>query len=80
MVILIMFGIVIFMSSNELADNNESKIAVVILLIWGFSVIGWLNNPAVVSTTGIAQYGRQYGIAILSTAAALFFFIRRVFV
>lgn len=80
MVIFIMFGVVIFMSSNELADNNESKIAVVILMIWGFSVIGWLNNPAVVSTTGIAQYARQYGIAILSTAGTLFFFMRRIFV
>ncbi len=80
LVILIIFGIVIFMSSNELADNNESKIAVVVLLIWAFSTIGWLNNPAVVSTTGIAQYARQYGIAILSTAGALFFFIRRIFV
>lgn len=80
MVVLIMFGVVIFMSSNELADNNESKIAVVILMIWGFSFIGWLNNPAVVSTTGIAQHARQYGIAILSTGGALFFFIRRIFV
>ena len=80
MVILIMFGVVIFMSSNELADNNESKIAVIVLMIWGFSAIGWLNNPAVVSTTGIAQYSKQYGIAILSTAGSLFFFIRRIFV
>ena len=80
MVILIMFGIIIFMSSNELADNNESKIAVIILIIWGFSAIGWLNNPAVVSTTGISQYAKQYGIAILSTAGALFFFMRRIFV
>ncbi len=79
-VILIMFGVVIFMSSNELADNNESKIAVIVLLIWAFSVIGWLNNPAAVSTTGIAQYARQYGIAILSTAGAVFFFIRRIFI
>ncbi len=80
MVLLMIFGVVIFMSSNELADNNESKIAVVVLMVWGFSSIGWLNNPAVVSTTGIAQFSKQYGIAILSTAGAVFFFIRRIFI
>jgi len=80
MVIFIIFGIVIFMSGNEIADNNESKIAVVILMMWIFSSIEWLNNPAVVSNTGIAQFAKQYGIAILSTAGATFFFIRRIFV
>ncbi len=80
MILAIIFGVVIFMSRNELADNNESKIAVVVLMIWGFSAIGWLNNPSVVSTTGIALYAKQYGIAILSTAGAVFFFMRRIFV
>ncbi|KKN69655.1 hypothetical protein LCGC14_0439580, partial [marine sediment metagenome] len=80
LVVLTLFGIVIFMSKNEISDNNESKIAVVILLIWIFSLIGWLDNPAIISETGIAQFGKQYGIAILSTVAGVFFFVRRTFV
>ncbi len=77
MVLGIIFGVVIYMSSNELADNNESKVAVIITLIWIFSIIGWLDNPAVVSQTGIAQFGKQYGIAILSSVASVVFFMRR---
>ncbi len=77
--ILIMFGVLIFLSSNELADNNESKVAVMLTLVWIFSAIGWLDNPAVVATTGIAQFGKQYGIAILSTIAGVTFFMRRLF-
>ena len=74
-----MFGVLIFLSSNELADNNESKVAVMLTLVWIFSAIGWLDNPTVVATTGIAQFGRQYGIAMLSTIAGVTFFMRRLF-
>ncbi len=80
LVLSIIFGIVIYMSSNQLADNSESKVAVIILLIWIFSIIGWLDNPAVVSQTGIAQFGKQYGIAIMSSVAGVVFFMRRSFV
>lgn len=79
-VILIMSAVMIFLSKNELADNNESKIAVIVLMMWGFSAIGWLNNPAVVGDTGISIMARQFGIAILSTIVGLFFILRRLFV
>ncbi len=79
-VILTITGIIIFMSIGEITDTSESKIAAITLLVWMFSVVGWLNNPSVVSDTGIAQFSRQYGIAILTTFGASFFIFRRVFI
>ena len=79
-VIAVIFGIIIFMSAREITDTSESKVMVVILLLWVFSLFGWLDNPAVVAETGIAEFSRQYGIAILSTLAASFFVLRRLFI
>ncbi len=79
-VIIIITGTLIFMSAGEITDTSESKIGVTILIIWMFSLVGWLNNPLVVAETGIAEFSRQYGVAILSTAAGSFFVLRRVFI
>jgi len=81
---LIIFGtlmaIIIFMSSGNILDNSESKVMVILGVLWAFSIVGWLNNPVIVGSTGIAQFGKQYGIAIISTAAGSVFVFRRVFV
>lgn len=77
-VLSVLFIVVVFMSGNEVSDNNESKVAVVLMLIWIFSSVGWLNNPAVTADTGLAQFAKQYGIAMLSTVAGSFFFMRRL--
>jgi len=79
-VIIVIIIIVIFMSAGEITDTSESKIAAVVILVWIFSFVGWLNNPAVTTQTGLAQFSRQYGIAILTTAAGSFFVLRRVFI
>lgn len=79
-VISLITSILIFMSIGELTDTSESKIAVSLLLIWGFSIVGWLDNPTVVAQTGIAEFSKQYGIAILSTAGGLYFILRRLFI
>ena len=78
-VILSIAGVLIFMSSGEVIDTSESKVMVVVLMIWGWSLVGWLDNPAVVSTTGLAQFSRQYGIAILTTLAGFIFIFRKIF-
>jgi len=79
-VLVIIIGVLIFMSAGEITETSESKIIVGLLLIWAFSFIGWLDNPAVVSETGLAQFSKQYGIAILSTVGGLYFIIRRLFI
>lgn len=74
-------AIIIFMSIGEITDTSESKIIVGILLIWIFSLVGWLNTgllPA--SEHALSEFGNQYGIAILSTAAGAFFIFRRLFI
>ncbi|KKM62200.1 hypothetical protein LCGC14_1524080 [marine sediment metagenome] len=78
-------GVLIFMTSGETFDTSESKIAVSLLLIWAFSIVGWLTIPgpptisANATITALAQFGNQYGIAILSSGAGVFFIGRRVF-
>lgn len=79
MVIAIIMGMLIFMSTGEITDTSESKVLVVLLLIWAFSFVGWLDNPSAISNTPISQFAKQYGIAILSTAAGIFFVLRRLF-
>ncbi len=86
--ILLVFGFItgtlIFLSTNQTLDTSESKVAVALLLIWVFSVVGWLNTSLVITGAGnnvsqLAQFGSQFGIAILSTGASIFFVFRRVF-
>lgn len=79
-VIIVIMLIIIFMSAGEITDTSESKIGTAMVLIWIFSIVGWLDNPIVVAQTGIAQFSKQYGIAILSTAAGLYFILRRLFI
>ncbi|KKK88810.1 hypothetical protein LCGC14_2739390, partial [marine sediment metagenome] len=73
----------IFMASNETFDTSESKIAVSLLLIWAFSIVGWLNTGIPISDSGglvvLSQFSNQYGIAIISTGAGIFFIGRRIF-
>ena len=78
-------GIIIFMSAGEITDTSESKIMVALLLVWAFSLIGWLDTGLIVSSTNanintLGQFSSQYGIAILSSAAGAFFILRRIFI
>lgn len=86
-ILAIMFigGVLIFMTSGETFDTSESKIAVSLLLIWAFSIVGWFTipGPAVVNANAtlatLSQFSNQYGIAILSSGAGVFFIFRRIF-
>ncbi len=75
-------GLLIFMSGeNQIED--EIKMAVITLAVWGFSIVRWLDTGIVVgsSTTNInalTQFSNQYGIAILTTAGATYFILRRI--
>ena len=85
LVLLAITGVLIFLSTSELLDTSESKVAVGMLLIWAFSIVGWLDTGIVVSSASgninkLGQFSSQYGIAILSTGAAAFFVLRRVFI
>ena len=78
-------GTLIFMSSKEIIDTSESKVIVGILLIWGFSLVGWLDTGLIVNSAEenintLGQLSNQFGIAILSTAVGVFFIFRRVFI
>jgi len=80
-----LIALLIFMSTNETLDTSESKIIAVLLLVWFWSVLGWLNTGLIVNagTESINELGRlssKYGIAILTTAGASIFILRRVFI
>lgn len=79
-VLSIIMGILIFMSAGEITDTSESKVIVTILLVWVFSIVGWLENPVSTSTSSLAIFGKQYGIAILTSAGGAFFILRRIFI
>ncbi len=76
-------GVLIFMTSGETFDTSESKIAVALLLVWAFSIVGWLNTGIPISDSGgfvvLSQFSNQYGLAIISTGAGIFFIGRRIF-
>ncbi len=84
-VVVIIFGVLAFMTSGEVIDTSESKIAVALMLVWAFSIIGWLDTGLIINSGQpnlnlLSQFSNQYGIAILSTSAGTFFIFRRIFI
>ncbi len=85
LVLSMIIGVLIFMTAGEITDTSESKIAVSILMIWVFSLVGWLDTGIIVATTDVGvnslgQFSNQYGIAMLTTAGGMFFILRRLFI
>lgn len=84
LVLIIIMGIMIFMARGETFDSSESKIMVLLLLVWMFSLFGWLDTGLSSGTgsaqTVLSQFGNQYGIAILTSIIGTFFILRRVFI
>ena len=85
LIIFTITGTIIFLTTREITDTSESKIIVITLLIWAFSLVGWLDTGILVPDSGeqinqIAQSSNQFGIAILTTIFTVFFISRRVFI
>ena len=75
-------GLLIFMSGDNQIED-EIKMAVITLVVWGFSIVRWLDTGVVIGTTStninaLTQFSNQYGIAILTTAGAAYFILRRI--
>ena len=73
------------MTRGELVDTSESKIIIVTLLVWAFSLVGWLDTGLVSASTSaditkLAQFSNQFGIAIITTVFTTYFTLRRVFI
>ena len=83
-VILVIFGTLMFMGGIEGFDNVEAKIMVVFLMVWTFSYLGWLDTGIINYSTNpsieeFGQFSNKYGIAILTSGASFFFLARRLF-
>jgi len=81
-VLIIIISSVIFLSNTEVLDSSESKIAVVVILVWMFSIISWLDVGLVASgvstrLTTLTSISSQYGIAILTSFVGFVFIFRR---
>lgn len=77
-------GIMAFLSINDITDTSESKILVGLLLVWAFSIVGWLDTGLATTSTNqgiqsLSQYSSKYGIAIMSSVFSGFFIGRRLF-
>ncbi|KKN65809.1 hypothetical protein LCGC14_0477450 [marine sediment metagenome] len=75
-------GLLIFMSGDNQIED-EIKMAVITLAVWGFSIVRWLDTGIVVGSStaninALTQFSNQYGIAILTTAGATYFILRRI--
>ena len=79
MVLVSIIGVLVFMTSTEISDSGESKIIVSLMMVWGFSIVGWLNT-GLSTNSPLSQFSNQYGIAILATGAGFFFIFRRIFI
>lgn len=76
--------IVMIFMSREIGIDEEVKMVVVILMVWAFSIVGWLDTGVAISSSSssinsLSQFSNQYGIAIVSTVAASYFILRRAF-
>ena len=85
LIIFTITGTIIFLTTREITDTSESKIIVITLLIWAFSLVGWLDTGIIVNDSGdqinqITQASNQFGIAILTTIFTVFFISRRIFI
>ncbi len=85
LVIFTITGTIIFLTTREITDTSESKIIVITLLIWAFSLVGWLDTGIFVPDSGqtlndLTRSTNQFGIAILTTIFTVFFISRRVFI
>ena len=80
-----MVAVLIFMNAGKIIETSESNIAVLLLMIWAFSIVGWLDTGLAVSTTNIGinrlgEFSNQFGIAIVMTGASILFIFRRLFI
>ena len=84
LVLIIIISISLYLSKLQMQDSQEIIIGVITLLIWAFSLVGWLNTGIIVSSSNTAlqslgELSNQYGIAILTTGVAVYFILRRIF-
>ena len=84
LIVIATLAAVMILMSKEIGIDEEVKMVVVILIVWAFSIVGWLDTGIILSTdsqniNNLAQFSNQYGIAIISTVAASYFILRRVF-
>lgn len=80
---LILTAITIFISRTEFIDNTDDKILVIIMVVWAFSFVGWLDTGITVNATGsvgtLAALAGKYGIAIVTSAVGGALLLRRIF-
>ncbi len=80
-VIITLFLFIGGLSKFEVIDTGESKIGVGILILWAYSVVGWLTmnisvvDPAYALTNSniyaLQQNVNQYGLALIATLAGI---------
>ncbi len=78
--LLIMSVIMVYLSRTEILPSDESKVLVVMLFVWAFSIVGWLDTGFANPGNALSEVGSKFGIAILTSFAAFYFVGRRLFI
>lgn len=86
LVLIVLTSIMVYISYNDIVESSESKVAVALLLIWAFSLVGWLDTGLIANTNTdletynvLSRLANSYIIAIFSSIIGLGFIIRRLF-
>ena len=78
LIILAVFLIVgIMLSGDKPFEDNSPQLVVYMLLVWAFSIVGWLNTGITQGSNILSESANQYGIAILTTVAGMALIFRR---
>lgn len=80
--ITIILGAMYGLSKTEVIDTSESKIVVALMLVWVFSIFGWLDTNLTINSTNqgvtkLASLSSQYGIAIISSVLGAYFISKK---
>ncbi len=81
-VIFTIIAMLVFISAKGDIED-EIKTLVILMVIWAYSVVGWLDTGVSISTTtpsinALTQFSSQYGIAIISSVYVYYFTWRRI--
>lgn len=86
LILIALTSIMVYISYNDIVESSESKVAVALLLIWAFSLVGWLDIGLASQNSSnsevfnmLSNLANSYIIAIFSTIIGLGFIIRRLF-
>lgn len=79
----IIIGVIAGLSYGEVLETTDSKIMVIILMVWFLSIIGWFDTGLAITSSSerineLSATGGKYGIAIVTSLIGGALILRRI--